>query len=872
MSDFGPLAQTTINNKYAQFPNVGDRQSWPEIAYRVASNVLASVNAPQALVHAVAERIEKRQILPGGRYLYAAGRPYHQVQNCLLMRAEDSREGWADTMQNASMALMSGAGIGIEYSRVRPKGSLIRRTGGEATGPTALMQMVNEAGRHIMQGGSRRSAIWGGLGWDHSDIFNFIGLKNWSSDVKALKAKDFNFPAPLDGTNISVRLDGEFFKAYHDTAHPKHTIAQDVYWKVVRQMLETGEPGFSIDCGDNEGEILRNAPICADTHVLTRQGYQPVINLVGIPTDVWTGKQWASDVIFSQTKAKADIVRVSMTGGREIRCDLEHPFFVERYHGKGDRRKLISIDKVRAGSLQQGDILHVSLPPTQATEFNLAGYTLGYLYGDGSFGQNGSAEITFCTDASKECANVIAQHPFVSSVTDCDGRGYTRIYFKTLPIWKNRDKAVFPTHVYFANRDYASSFVAGLLDSDGNGENVQKRFRISSKHEGFLRGVARLLEQHGILAGVSKAGHSTYGQAQTYQLVVMSEYNRAFAAFVHPIRVRLDLDGYESYRQSVIKVLDVELDGQEPVYCADVKVAEHSFVAEGVVISNCTEITSADDSDICNLGSINMARIHTLEDMKACVELATALLVAGTVYSDVPYGKVDTIRTKNRRLGLGLMGVHEWLILHGKEYGPDDDLAKYLSIYEHSTRYARQYEDQWGLSYSLKTRAIAPTGTIGIVAETTTGMEPIFCTAFKRRYLNKTTWEYQYVVESVAKRLVEQQGISPDSFEDAYSISPERRVAFQAWLQQYVDHGISSTINLPAWGSAANNEDKVKAFGDMLIKYLPQLRGITCYPDGARSGQPLTPVSYDMAMLYAGEVFVESTDVCDITKGGSCGS
>jgi ribonucleoside-diphosphate reductase alpha chain len=217
------------------------------------------------------------------------------------------------------------------------------------------------------------------------------------------------------------------------------------------------------------------------------------------------------------------------------------------------------------------------------------------------------------------------------------------------------------------------------------------------------------------------------------------------------------------------------------------------------------------------------------------------------------------------------MGIHEWLILHGKTYGPDHDLAEYLKVYEQSTRHARNYEDKWNLSYSLKTRAIAPTGTIGIVAETTTGIEPVFCTAFKRRYLNKTKWEYQYVVESVAKRLVEEQRINPDTIEDAYSLSPERRVAFQAWLQQYVDHGISSTINMPAWGTQANDADQVQAFGDMLMKYLPKLRGITCYPDGARSGQPLTAVSYDMAMRYKGEVFVESTDICDITRGGSCG-
>lgn len=543
---FGTFAQTTINNKYAKFPTLQDKQSWPEIAERVAKSVFFVVPASKDLISELAYRISIRQIIPGGRYLYAAGRDYHQVQNCLLMRAEDSREGWSDIMHNSSMALMSGAGIGIEYSHVRPKGELIRRTGGEATGPTALMQMVNEAGRHIMQGGSRRSAIWAGLGWDHKDIFDFIHIKDWSPLIRAEKAKDFNFPAPMDGTNVSVRLDDEFFKAFNSKKHPKHDLAQKVYWETVKQMLKTGEPGFSIDTGENAGETLRNA---------------------------------------------------------------------------------------------------------------------------------------------------------------------------------------------------------------------------------------------------------------------------------------------------------------------------------------CTEVSSYTDSDICNLLSINLARIHTLADMQACVEIATALLVAGTVYSDIPYAKVGLVREANRRLGLGLMGIHEWLVKHGKKYGPDDDLKKYLEIYEKSTIYAHKWETIWSLSKSIKTRAIAPTGTIGILAETTTGCEPLFCAAYKRRYLNGKTWEYQYVIDPIVKKLVD-SGLTPEEIEDAYTLAkdPERRVAFQVWLQQYVDHGISSTINLPSWGSEYNNEDKVEAFGNMLIKYLPNLRGITCYPDGARGGQPLTTVAYKTAIKHEGQIFYEQGDVCDLTKGGTCGS
>lgn len=544
----GPFAENIMLHKYAHVLRDGTKETWENIAYRVTKNVMKAVGVGmnQKLAQDICKAITERKFLPGGRYLYAAGRPFHQVQNCLLLRAEDSREGWADLMQKSTMALMTGAGIGIDYSDVRAEGKSIRKTGGKATGPIALMQMVNEAGRGIMQGGSRRSAIWAGLNWAHQDTHKFIRLKDWSADVRRLKAKDFNFPAALDGTNISVQLDDKFFIAYRDEGHPLHAHAHAIYWAVVEQMLQTAEPGFSVDCGTNKRETLRNA---------------------------------------------------------------------------------------------------------------------------------------------------------------------------------------------------------------------------------------------------------------------------------------------------------------------------------------CTEVTSEDDSDICNLGSINLARIDSLEEMARIVELGTAFLLAGTVYSDVPYAKVDQVRTRNRRLGLGIMGIHEWLLKNGKPYGPDTDLSMYLTLYQGSTDVAEKYSGLWELSEPVKTRAIAPTGTIGIIAETTTGIEPIFCVAYKRRYLKHKTWHYQYVLDPTAKRLID-SGVDPDTIEDAYTLAEnvERRVEFQAWVQQFVDHGISSTINLPAWGSEHNNENTVREFGDMLIGYLPKLRGITAYPDGARGGQPLTPVKYATAMKHVGQELVEEqADVCDITKGGTCG-
>jgi ribonucleotide reductase alpha subunit len=868
-----PFALSIMQQKYAHTVG-GRKESWREIAHRVATNVMSAAPVSKDLTREIERVIAERKFIPGGRYLYAAGRELHQVNNCLLLRAEDSREGWSDLLHKSAMALMTGAGIGIDYSTVRPRGSIIRKTGGIASGPVALMQMINEAGRHIRQGGSRRSAIWAGLNWAHQDALEFVRVKDWSNDVRALKERDFDFPATLDGTNISIGLDDEFFRAYQDASHPLHSRAYDVYRTVVKRMLKTAEPGFSVDVGGNAGETLRNAPVCAATMVLTETGYQPVDSIIDIPTTIWTGRQWAANVVFKQTAASARVVKVRMTGGRVIRCDASHPFLVERYVGAGDRRQLDAIVRIPAEELQAGDVLHVAMPSVEApTAIDSDSYTLGYIYGDGSFPKAGNAEITFCTAESKDCVGVVRSASRLSSVTEIDGRGYTRAYFCVDEYFSHRQKSEFPSELYAASVASATSFLAGLFDADGNYEPTQQRIRLASKHEAFLRGVARLLEQLGILAGVSKAGHSTYGQAQTYQLVVQSDYSARFAELIPTIRLKPDLAGYKAYRRSLIKVLEVVEDGREAVYCADVKMPEHSFMAEGVIISNCTEVTSYDDSDVCNLGSINLARIESIEELRSIVELASVFLLAGTLYSDVPYERVAQVRSKNRRLGLGVMGVHEWLLRRGKRYEQDEELGKWLAVYAGSTEASRDWANSWSISAPTKTRAIAPTGTIGIIAETTTGLEPIFCVAYKRRYKDAERTAYQYVVDPTAQRLID-EGIAPDAIEDAYDLATdvERRVGFQAWLQQFVDHSISSTINLPSWGSELNNEGSVDGFGRMLMKYLPQLRGITCYPDGARSGQPLERVNYTEAAGAVGQVYYEAADVCDISKSGSCGS
>jgi len=217
------------------------------------------------------------------------------------------------------------------------------------------------------------------------------------------------------------------------------------------------------------------------------------------------------------------------------------------------------------------------------------------------------------------------------------------------------------------------------------------------------------------------------------------------------------------------------------------------------------------------------------------------------------------------------MGVHEWLLQRGYGYECVPELHEWLTVYkEVSDKVAKEFSERLGVSTPIACRSIAPTGSIGILAGTTTGLEPCYAVAYKRRYLQGgSNWLHQFCIDSTAQAVINATGCDPSSIETASSLAkdPERRIKFQADVQDYVDMAISSTLNLPAWGSEWNNEERVEEFARIVAKYAPRLRGLTFYPDGSRGGQPITEVPYEEAIHQVGVVY-EETDSC---KGGVCG-
>jgi ribonucleoside-diphosphate reductase alpha chain len=382
----------------------------------------------------------------------------------------------------------------------------------------------------------------------------------------------------------------------------------------------------------------------------------------------------------------------------------------------------------------------------------------------------------------------------------------------------------------------------------------------------------RELNNFNISVGVTDAFMDALGQGKPYDLIDPRDSQKAG-----------ELDAEEVYHLLVYQAWE---NGDPGVIFLDRINRDNPTPALGEIESTnpCGEQPLL-PMEACNLGSVNLAKFVSArgegsasldsEGLREIVWRSVRFLDNVIDMSEYPLPEIEKMARGNRKIGLGVMGFADMLFQLGVPYDSEQalDVAEKVMAFireearEASVALGRERGvfpnleksvfkgRQESLFRNATTTTIAPTGTLSIIAECSSGIEPLFALSFVRRvmdndelvetnpYFERVARERgfysQEFMEGVARKgsIRHMDGISKDVrdvFVTAHDVTPEWHVRMQAAFQKHTDNAVSKTVNLPR---DATVEDVLKVYN---LAYELGCKGVTIYRDGSKENQVLS--------------------------------
>ncbi len=646
-------------------------------------------------------------------------------------------------------------------------------------------------------------------------------------------------------------------------------------------------------------EVSTNPCVTGDTLISTDHGLVPARDLAAshcankVLVDSRFGLQpfqQASTVFTTGTKP---VLRVATREGYTVRVTADHRIMTD--HGW-----------VAAGDLLPGDALHIADRGGafgQEGSYDL-GLVLGWLIGDGHLSGHRAVLSFYSRDKQdvaprlasavnavvRPAANNREYRLNIITATDSEERIQSqRLYDLAEAHGLTDNKLQVPEAVLRGTRAMQRGFLQGLFEADGtvlDSQNGTRGVRLTSVSTELLTNVQRLLLNFGIYSRIyrdrkpndrqkampdGKGGQKVYEVQPWHDLSISRGSIATFAqeigflsayktAHLDQLLARYSRGPYSE--AFVAHVASIDLDGTEEVFDL-IEPTTHSFVANGIVVHNCGE-QPLPPWGICNLGALNLAsfvrgRKVDLEGLTEMAKVAVRFQDNVIDASYYPLSENEEWAKKERRVGLGVMGLADMLIKMGLRYGSDESLqvaddvfrtirdAAYTAScdlaeekgafptfdvegYMQSAFVQRLPEvikeriRQHGIR-NITLLTVAPTGTTSLLAGVSSGIEPVF----RFRTLRKDALGEHVILHPLAEawQAEHPDEVLPDYFVSAEQLSPEQHVKMQATAQRYIDASISKTVNAP---NSHTVEDVQRLF---TFAYKAGCKGCTYFRDGS---------------------------------------
>ncbi|OKH22781.1 ribonucleoside-diphosphate reductase [Hydrococcus rivularis NIES-593] len=702
----------------------------PQEALLTCALLLATVEAPEnRLIWArkFYEAIASRKISLATPILANLRVPGGSLTSCFILSIDDNLESIFAEITNTARISKNGGGVGVNVSRIRATGSWVMGKANASGGVIPWIKLLNDTAIAVNQGGRRAGAVTVSIDVWHLDVPEFLEMQTENGDQRrkaydifpqlvlpdefmrrVVNKEEWTLVDPYEirtklGIELAELWGEEFERAYRlieakldkEIALYKRVNARELFKTIMRSQVETGMPYLAFKDTINRANPNKhkgyipgvNLCVAPETRILTDKGQFPIADLAGQKVNVWNGFEW-SEVEVKKTGTNQPLLKVRLSNGEALECTYYHHFWVQDSYRSKPR-------KVEAKDLQPGDqLIKYSLPLVESEddiEFPYA-YTAGLFCGDGSYSLQGYPELDLYGEKKNLVSHISIRNKLHGSRWGTKERNSVAIYDDVkqdrlvckLPLDLS-PKFTVPLNGYTIKSRL--EWLAGLLDADGtvmrNGTN--ESLSICSIDKNFLLEVRLLLQTLGVDSKVTKfhkagfqampdgkGGKKDYFRKESYRLLISSNGLFQLAQLgLKTYRLQWTLKEPQREASQFIKVVDVELTcRRDDTYCFT-EPKRHLGMFNGILTGQCTEsfsnVAPGTEAHCCNLVSLNLANIEDDELDRVC-NIAVRMLDNTIDITNPPFDAAKNHNNKYRTIGVGCMGLADWLAKHRLSY------------------------------------------------------------------------------------------------------------------------------------------------------------------------------------------------------------